>query len=82
MFAQLEANLSTSSEKKKFGVVLPERRLRPAFLLLGEVVAWRCSLCQRVFAIWDDGDLRSITGAFERHSCALTLAREFQWSSS
>jgi hypothetical protein len=43
MFAQLE-DISTS-QRKHLDVFLEERRLRPAFMLLGEVVARRCTLC-------------------------------------
>jgi hypothetical protein len=59
--------------------VLEERRLRPAYMLLGEVVAWQCSLCQRIFTIWE-WDRASVRNVFDRHSCAMNLWGEFRWS--
>ena len=80
MFAQLEQQSSgTLRQRKQLSALLEQRRLRPAFLLRGEVVAWRCSLCQRLFTIWEVSDLPSLTSTFEHHSCALRLWRE--WTS-
>ena len=77
MLSQLEQQSSeTWRRRKQLGVSLEERRLRPAFLLAGEVVAWRCTLCQQLFTIWE-GDPESVRKAFERHSCAVRLWREF-----
>ena len=52
MLSQLEQQLyGTLRPRKQLSVFLEDRRLRPAFLLSGEVVAWRCNLCQRLFTI-------------------------------
>jgi hypothetical protein len=44
MLSQLEQQSSKTWQRRKQLSVSLEERLRPAFLLAGEVVAWRCTL--------------------------------------
>lgn len=74
MFTQLR---EIRSRLKQVSVSVEERRLRPAFLFLGEAVAGNVvsvSACSQ----FGNPILDLLRARFGHHSCALQLWREFQ----